>query len=132
MSFATEIYNVMISDSSLNSYVDGGIHSENLKDNWLAETNYDKWIVYDHNKSAQGDCMNSKNIYMTYSLSVLVIQRDTNDEIDIITDRLIEYLNNHESGNIYDIGFISDSKSFNQQQNIYSNTLEFVCTYFES
>ena len=132
MSFATDINAVLIADGSLNSYADGGIHYENLIDNWLAETNDDLWIVYSFNKSEQGDCLNSKNAYMRYSLSISVIQRSTNTMIDIVTDRLIDYLNNYDSGNILDIGFVRDQGYLDQQKEIYLNTLEFQCTYIES
>jgi len=132
MSFTTEILDVMTSDPSLNAWVDGGIHYENLLDNWLGETDDDKWILYESRKSAQGNCIDNKNVYMNYQLSVIVIQRNTNDEIDTITNRLVDYLNNHESGNIYDIVFLNDQSGFNQQQGIYTNTLEFECVYLET
>ena len=132
MSFTTEIYTVMTADPSLNSLVDGGIHYENLIDNWLGSTTDENWIVYSQRKSQQEDCMTSKNVYMTYELSVIVIQRDTNTNLDTITNRLISYLNNHESGNIIDIGFKNDQGGFNQQQNTYMNTLEFSCVYLET
>jgi len=132
MSFVTEIYDVMTDDASLNAYADGGIHYENLIDNWLANTDDDVWIVYDQRKSAQQNCINSKNIFMTYQFTVVVIQRDTNTEIDLITSRLIDYLNNHESGNIQDIYFTSDQGGFDQQKNIYTNALEFECVYLET
>lgn len=132
MSFATDINTVLTSDASLNSYADGGIHYENLIDNWLAETNDDVWIVYSFNKNEQADCLNSKNLYMVYSLTVNVIQRNTNDMLDIITGRLLTYLNNYSSGNIIDIGFIRDGGFFDQQKLIYVNTLEFQSIYIES
>jgi len=132
MSFATDINAVLIGDASINSYIDGGIHYENLIDNWLAETNDDIWIVYDFNKSEQTDCLNSKNVYMTYTLNIVVIQRSTNTYIDLITDRLVDYLNGYEAGNILDIAFVRDQTSFNQQQDIYTNTMEFRSYYLES
>ena len=132
MSFATDINTVLTADSSLNSYADGGIHYENLIDNWLAETDDDVWIVYSFNKSNQTDCLTSKNLFMTYDLAINVIQRNTNTQIDIITDRLLNYLNNYEAGSIIDIAFIRDQGGMVQQQGIYTNTLDFQCTYIES
>ncbi len=132
MSFATEIFNVMTSDSSLNGMVDGGIHYENLIDNWLGDTDDDVWVVYSQNKSKQTDCLNTKNVYMNYDLTTVVIQRNTNTELDIITNRLVTYLNNHESGNIIDIIFKDEQVGFNQQQQIYTNTLNFECIYLEN
>jgi len=132
MSFVDDIYTLMTADTSLNGQVNGGIHYENLIDNWLADTDDTEWIVYEQRKSAQENCINSKNIYMTYRLTAVIIQRNTNTNVDTITNRLITYLNNYESGNIMDIAFISDQGGFNQQQNIYTNTLEFDCVYLET
>lgn len=133
MSFAVDINTLLTSDPSLNEYADGGIHYENLIDNWLAETDDDVWIYYVFNKSTQNDCINTKNVYMDYSLSVNVIQRDTNTEIDIITDRLIEFLNNYgPSGQFIDIGFLRDQGGMDQQRGVYVNSLEFQCQYMES
>jgi len=129
MSFTSEIYTIMTTDTSLNALVDGGIHYENLIDNWLGQTDADAWIVYEFRKQNQGDCISSKNIYMDYELSVVVIQRNTNTLIDEITNRCIDYLNNMEDGNVYDIAFKSDQGGFNQQQQIYTNTLSFDCVY---
>jgi Tfp pilus assembly PilM family ATPase len=132
MSFTREIYTIMTADPSLNDLVDGGVHYENLIDNWLGETTEDVWIVYEQRITNQQDCVNKKNAFLNYALSVVVIQRNTNNKIDTITNRLIAYLNNHESGNIYDIAFTGDQGGFNQQQQIYTNTLEFLCTYVEN
>jgi len=132
MSFTTEIYAVMIADSSLNGMVDGGIHHENMIDEWLADDTYNEWVVYDFHKQAQEDCITSKNVYMTYALSIMVIQRNTNTKIDVITGRLLQYLNNHGSGNIIDIGFKNDLAGLDQIKNVYTNTLEFECVYIET
>ena len=132
MSFVTDIYSVMTSDTSLNELVDGGIHYENLIDNWLANTDDNVWIVYDFRKTLQTNCINTKNIFMTYGLSVIVIQRNTNTKIDTITSRLIDYLNNLTLGKIQDVYFMSDQSGFDQQKNIYTNALEFECIYIEN
>lgn len=129
MNFVTEINQILTSDASLNSMVNGGIHYQNMQDNWLSEDLNTEWIIYDISKSIQNSCLQTKNVYTTYALSVLVIQRDTNDNIDEISYRLIDYLNNYESDSMADITFLSDSTSFNQQQQIYTNTLEFICQY---
>ena len=133
MSFESEIYEIMTSDALLNSLAaSGGIHYQNLPKNWLGGDSANEWIVYEVRKSEQEDCINSKNVFMTYQLSAVVIQRNINTLVDTISNRMINYLNNLESGNIYDIGFVSDQPSFNQQQNTYTNALEFVCIYVES
>ena len=132
MSFVTDIYTVMTGDSSLNGQVTDGIHYENLQSNWLPQLADDETvIVYDFNRSEQGDCMSSKNIYMKYDLMVVVIQKGSNDKIETITRRLITYLNNMTDGRIIDIGFVVDAHGFDQQQNIYTNTLSYSCTYDE-
>ena len=131
MSFATDINAVMIADTSLNGLVDGGIHYENLLDNWLGDTDDEAWIVYEFDKD-QVDCINSKNVYVNYTLRAVVIQRNSNDAIDTISNRLITYLNNYGSGSIIDIGFSNDQHGFTQQKGIYTNVLEFNCIYVET
>ena len=130
-SFATEINAILTADPSINELVNGGIHYENLPDNWVSQPTNDKWIVYEFSKT-QTDCLNSKNAYSTYTLSVVVIQRDNNSQVDVMTNMVIGYLNNLTSGNIQDIGFTNDETGFNQQQNTYTNTLDFNCFYVDS
>jgi len=131
MSFATDIKTVMNADPSLNSYINGGIHYENLKDNWIGEQSNSTWLVYEFNKS-QVDCLNAKNVYTNYTLKAVVIQRDTNDLMETVSNRLIEYLNGYSYNDIIDIGFTNDTHGFNQQQGVYTNTLEFNVIYIEN
>lgn len=132
MSFATDILTVLTSDPSLNEMVNGGIYCDHLIDNWIAEVEDNTiWIVYDFNKSNQTDCINIKNVYMSYTLNVVVIQKGSNSMIDTITDTLINNLNNYGSGNIIDIAFLSDGGGFNQQIGSYTNSLQFRSDYIE-
>jgi len=133
MSFASEIGTLLTSDSSLNEWCDGGIRNENLIDEWLSETDDNLWIVYGFNVEEQGNCLTNYNLYLNYSLNVVIIQRDHNDQLDIIAKRLRDYLNSYTGGNIVDIVFIREGvPGLDQQKNVYSLPLEFLCIYCES
>lgn len=127
MSFTTDFKTIMTADSSLNGLVDGGIQYENLIDNWLSNTNDNTWVVYEYNKS-QVDCI-SERIYDDVTINIIVIQRDSNDKVDTISERIITYLNNYSNSNIINIAFVQDNHGFNQNLGIYTNTLEFKCIY---
>jgi hypothetical protein len=130
MTFEDEMYEIMTSDPSINELVDV-ISYQNLPDNWLGGDTDNHWIAYDIRRIAQTDCIEFKNIFMTFQVSIVVIQRGINTNIDTITNLLINYLNNYSSPTIIDIKFLNDQLSFNQQQNIYTNSLEFECIYVE-
>lgn len=131
-SFATDINTLLKSDASINAIVDGGIHYENFEDNWLAKTDDDNWVVYTFNKSNQTNCLQEKNVFMTYTLNIILIQRDSNTNLDILTDLFIDFLNGYESQKMIDLTFLRDSGGFDQQKGVYTNNLEFLVTYLES
>lgn len=131
MSFLTEINTILTSDASLNDYIKGPKRYENLPSEWLGNTDYNQWMVWTARRNDQIDCISNKNVYMNYTLSIVIIQRNSNSLIDIITQRLIDYLNNYESGGIQDIAFLSDQPSFDQLQGVYYNGLEFDVKYIE-
>jgi len=128
MSFTSEINTIMNADASINALVDI-IRYENLPSEWLTETVNNKWIVFGINKQDQFDCLGAKNVYTNYTLSIVAIQRHTNNELDTISNRLITYLNDISTDNIIDINFNSDQGGFDEQQQIYTNTLEFIASY---
>jgi len=121
MSFATDLYALMLGDSSINAFITGAINYENLPDNFDLSK---KWIVYHYRKSSQTDCLTIKNAYTTYELTVIPITQNTLDLVTI-TDDLIDYLNGKEQGSIVDVTFTGDGHSFDQEKNIYMNTLTF-------
>jgi len=121
MSLASEIYSVMVADTSLNGYIDGGIFYENLPDNFDLKK---KWILYYYRKAEQIDSMSCTNLFQNSELTTTVITQNTSD-LTTISDRLVEYLNGKESGNIIDIRFSGDGHSFDREKNIYMNTLTF-------
>ena len=130
MNFRDLVVELLASDASLNNAIDGGIYQENLIDQWLGETSYDKWIVWDFNKIEQQDALlNSKNVFTTYELNLVLIQRSHNDEIDTISDYIVNFLNGNELKNIKDIFFLSDEQGYDQERDIYTNTLVFNAFY---
>ena len=133
MSFLTEINTILTSDTSLNSLIEGPQRYENLPSEWLGNTEYNEWMVWGVRRNNQNDCVSGKNIWMDYTLSVVVIQRNSNSKIDDMTQRLINYLNSYPiSGGIQDIAFTSDQPTFDQLQGVYYNGLEFNVKYIES
>jgi len=121
MSFATDLYTIMTGDASLNAEATGGIFYENLEDNFdLAK----KWILYHFRKEQQIDCLGIKNAYTEYEETITVIATNTVDVLDI-SDQLVTYLNGAAYGEVVDITFTGDGHSFDQDKNIYMNTLTF-------
>lgn len=130
--FATDFYSLITADPSLNALVDGGIHNQNLVDNWVSDRTVSKWIAYEFNRSSNISCLNGSIGLMTYNIDILVIQREgESDEIEDISSRLISYLQGNEYNNIIDIAFQSDQRGFDDQREIYSNTLNFKALYSE-
>lgn len=126
--FVTDIKVLMNNDASINTAVSGGIHYENLIDNWLGNTNHNEWVVYEFNKTPV-DCLNSKNLFYNYTLNVVVIQRSSNDLVEYISNLIIDHLSGASYGGIQDIGFLTDDSGFNQQQGTYTNSMSFNCIY---
>jgi len=121
MSFATDLYAVMIGDASINTEIDGGIHYENLPDNFDLTK---KWIVYHYNGREQIDCMKGSKLYEIKDLNVTLITQNTED-LTSISELIKDYLNFTEYGTIMDINFTGDGHTFDQEKNIYMNTLNF-------
>ena len=123
MSFATDMYTIMIGDSSINSEVNG-IYYENFPDNSDLTKN---WIVYRFNRAEQVDCLSIKDAYTVYDLMATIICPGTTDvaTLNYISDLLVDYLNGNEGGEIVDINFTGDGHSFDQEKNVYMNTLNF-------
>lgn len=131
MSFITEITEIFDADASLNETVDV-ISNVKLPDNWIGGDTESIWMVYESNRASEGDCLSSKNVYMNYALTIVLIERGDNATLDSLSQYLINKLNNHESGGILDIGFTGDGPTFNEQMNTYTNTLTFECVYKEN
>ncbi len=125
MAFSTDIYHLMTNDSSINSWIDGGIHYENLPENWDITQN---WVVYSFNKTAQESCLGSNTAFMRYALLVKVIAHDT-VTLETISDRTVSYLNGQSHNGIMDIRFLNDSHSLDLDKNIYMNTMNFEALY---
>lgn len=115
----------MNNDASLNAWCDGGIHYENLPENF--ELTKD-WIVYSFNKINQGSCLNSAPMYIEYALIVKIVARDT-VKLETVNDYVMEYLDGKEYLGIQDILFTGDSHTLDLDKNIYMNTLNFNALY---
>jgi len=125
MSFGSELNIIMNADPSISSMADGGIFYENLPDNFdLTKT----WIGYSFRKTLQTDCINNRNIYTTYSISVKIISNDT-EELETLSDLMVDYLNSASGTGISEIWFLSDTHSMDLEKGIYMNSLEFQSNY---
>jgi hypothetical protein len=125
MAFQDDIYTVMTSDSSLNTLMNNRIFSENL------ERNYDvtkDWLVYGFKRNQQVDCLNSKNAYTEYLLTIKVLSPDSIKQ-NQVGDYLQTYLNGKEYGGIQDIILLDDNHSPALETNQYSIVLEFRVLY---
>ena len=125
MSFSIDLNTLMTSDPSLNAYANGGIHYENLPENF--EITKD-WIVYSFNKSSQDFCLGSSPAITRYNVYIKIISTDT-VRCEAMNDRTVAYLNGNTSGNIQDIRFVSDDHSVDLDKNIYMNSLNFEVLY---
>jgi hypothetical protein len=126
MSFSTDLNYLMTNDPSTSAYCTGGIHYENLPDNFQITKD---WIVYSFNKSSEAFCMGSKGAYMEYTIYVKVVAGDTLN-LETISDRLVDYLNGNEYGEIGDLLFQSDNHTSDLEKGIYMNTLTFTAFYW--
>jgi len=127
MSFGTDLNTLMNADTSINVWCDGGVYYENLPDNFdLTKT----WIGYSFRKISQTSCIDSKNAYTTYSITIKVIDSDTL-HLETISDHIVNYLNHKEHGGIKDIWFVSDAHGMDLEKAIYINTLEFQSFYVD-
>jgi len=125
MSFATDILHLMTNDTSLNTYCDGGIKYEYLPENFDLDLD---WIVYSFNKTSAISCMDGDIAFTNYAFSVKIISTSTED-LETISDRLVDYLHGNEYGGIIDIIFSGDSHTLDLEKRIYMNTLNFDCIY---
>lgn len=121
MSFASDLYYIMSNDSSLNAAIDGGIYFENLPDNFDLTK---KWILYYYRKTEQTDCIGIKNAFSNYEVTTVVIAPNSADVITI-SDLVTEKINGQNYGSIIDMNQISDGHSFDNEKNIYTNSLVF-------
>jgi len=125
MSYSADINTLFLADASLVAYCDGGIYYENLPDNFdLTDT----WIVYSFRKNDQTNCLDSKNVYTTYQITVKIVASDTL-VLETISDYLVEYLNDNEQGGIKDIWFTNDDHTVDLEKQIYMNSINFDSYY---
>ncbi len=126
MSFGTEINAIMLADPSINSLIDGSIYYVNLPKAFPLDKN---WLLYWFRRGEQVNSMNKADIYKIYDLTTQVYTPNKNNDLDLLSERLPEYFNNKSGGNIIDILFETDDYAFDQEKQVYANTLEFKCIY---
>ena len=124
-SFASDLYTIMNGDASLNASFDGGIYYENLPDNFDLDK---KWLMYYFNKEEQFDTFGCKNVYTQYGVTAVIINQNTED-VNTLSDQLVDYINSKSQGGIQDIYFTSDGHAFDREKNVYMNTLQFEAIY---
>ena len=125
MPFSTDIKTIMTGDSSVNAWCTGGIHYENLPENWqLTKT----WLVYSFNVNDEERCMSGSAYITNYNVVVKIVTTDT-VLLERISDRLRDVLRGATSGNIRDMYFVTDDHTMDLEKRIYMNTLNFVALY---
>ena len=124
MSFATDIYQIMTADSSLNSAL-GGIYHEHLPHDADIQNDY---AVFTYRKSEQFDVFGAKDTLGDYDIYVIVISQSPYSR-ETLSDSIRAYMNGATYGGIRDIRFEQENKSKELDENIYMNTLEFRAFY---
>ena len=81
MSFATELFTLMTSDSTLNDLVESRIYADNIPDN--LHPSHDA-IVYNHRLSENENCLDGKSLLEYHDLFVIVLSHNT-ENIDTTT-----------------------------------------------
>lgn len=125
MSFSTDLNYIMKTDTSLNAWCTGGIYFENLPENFDLTKD---WIVYSFNKVSQESCLNSNLAFMNYVITLKVVGTDT-VKVELINDKVVDYLNGNSYSGIQDIIFTGDNHTLDLDKNIYMNTLTFNALY---
>lgn len=125
MSFSTDLYYLMSTDTSLNSYCENGIHYKNLPENFELTKN---WVVYSFNKISQLSCLESVILAINYNIFVDIISNSTED-LETISDYLVNYLNGKTYNKISYIIFIEDNHSLDLEKQLYKNSLIFEAIY---
>lgn len=126
MSFQTNICNVMTSDTSLNSMLEGIYFNVLPIDFDLKED----WIVYNYREEERIDVLSEKNVLTIYTLYAKIVTPDTNNLLTI-SDELNRYLTNYKSSNFLDISFVGDNHNNGivDDTDIYENTIEYSISY---
>lgn len=127
MAFSTEIYKILVGDSSLNNLVDG-IYYELLPAN---EDKKNTNIVFNYNRIENYSTISVKNFMTDWSLYVKVISPDTL-KIDSITQRLNDYLLfvDDISSGIREIIFVEDTRAVDTEEMVYMNAIQYKVTVF--
>lgn len=125
MAFGTDINTIITGDSSLNTSTEG-IYYENLPANFDLTKD---WIVYSFKRTEQQDCLESKNIFQKYNITVRIYSTNTLVR-ESLGNYTIDLLNGSSSGNIQDIWFTGSSPATYLEKNVYIDELSFESFYF--
>jgi len=124
MSFASDIYTLMTSDSTLNAAVDG-IYYQIVPDNPdLDEVN----IVYTFSLIDSIDILEKNNEIDIYSLSVSIVAQDT-AELDTITGHVRTLLDNYDSTSFRDIKLETTEQEIEGEREQFVKTLNYKIMY---
>ena len=121
MSFVNDIKYVMNNDPSICGWIDGSIGYERLNRDFNLTQ---KWLLYYFKKNEQVNSMNNKKIYTNYELYTIIIT-PKNEDMLTKSNRLVEYLNGQTYQSVVDISFYNDDHAFDNERNVYTNTLTF-------
>jgi len=124
MSFASDIYTLMTSDSTLNAAVDG-IYYQIVPDNPdLDEVN----IVYTFSLTDSIDILEKNNEIDIYSLSVSIVAQDT-AELDTVSGHVRTLLDNYDSTAFRDIKLETTEQELEGEREQFVKTLNYKIMY---
>jgi len=125
MSFATDIYSLMIADTALNTAVPGGIYFQNLPDNPVLTQ---KYIIYTYSLTDSIDHLAKNNELDIFNLRITILAPDTNSLMTIV-DTLRAYLDNLETSKFRDIKSQNSETETEGDREQYSYTINYKLTY---
>jgi hypothetical protein len=125
MSFYQDVKTVMTGDSSINAIADGIYAKRNLAEIREGE---DTLIVYDYSKVGIESSVDNPE-YLSYWRIYVYVGSPNAADVFSISDRLSEYLNSYRSDSILNIQFTSDNQSYDSDNAVYYNDLEFTAIY---
>jgi hypothetical protein len=128
MSFQTSLYNILSSDTSLNSLVNG-VYFDNLPANFDLTKD---WIVYNYSEAERVQTLSFNNVLTYYTVFVKVVSKDTNKLLKI-SDEINKYLTEYRTNNYLNIDFVSDSHQNGvvDDMDIYENSIEYRIAYIQ-
>lgn len=127
MAFSTELYDLLIADSSINAEITGDLTFGFLTKNRVIDKN---WVVYSYDKTDQLNGLNVKNVLTRYTVSLILLSPNAADLMDL-ADSVIDYLNGNKTNAIRDLKSTGASTDVElaQGDGIHTKNLEFEAVY---